>query len=197
MEVYDLAIIGAGINGCSLAYEFHKRGEDVLVFEQEEVASGGSGAAGAFINPKISKSGPLKELIETAYLYSMDFYKKNFIEHTNLAPLLHISKYENENDKVEYFKQHSSLKVDEVPQEIQKHLKEYAKSFSSVYLKDNAIVEAKDVCAQMLSGIRVEKLKVQDPHYTDGLWHVGSFKAKKLVLLLSNFKIKLAVLMER
>ena len=96
--MYDVVIIGAGINGSCLAYELHKAGQRVLVLEQEDIANGGSGAAGAFINPKISKSGPLKELIEKSYLYSLDFYKKNFPQHTNIAPLLHISKYEDENE---------------------------------------------------------------------------------------------------
>ena len=82
MKNYDVIIVGAGINGCSLAFELHKAGQRVLVLEQEAIASGGSGAAGAFINPKISKSGPLKELIETAYLYSLDFYTKNFSDFT-------------------------------------------------------------------------------------------------------------------
>lgn len=187
MSAYDVAIVGAGINGSCLAYELHKAGENVIVFEQEDIASGGSGAAGAFINPKISKSGPLKELIETAYLYSMSFYKENFPKHTNIAPLLHISKFEDENEKIEYFKEHTSLSTDKAPKETLKHLKEYAKGFVSVYLKDNAIVEAKDICREMLSGIRFEKLKVEDPSYKDGAWEIGSFKAKRLVLCIGAY----------
>lgn len=155
MDNYDVAIIGAGINGCSLAYALHKKGKKVLVFEKEGIASGGSGAAGAFINPKISKSGPLKELIEEAYLYSLDFYIKNFSQHTTTAPLLHISKYTDDNEKVQYFKDHTILQTDDLPSQVKEKLKTHALSFNSVFLKDNAIVEAKDICQEMLEGVKI------------------------------------------
>ena len=182
MNTYDVIVVGAGINGCCLAYKLHNLGQKVLVLEQEEVASGGSGAAGAFINPKISKSGELKDLIEKSYLYSMDFYKTNFLPFTNLAPLLHISKYEDENDKVEVFKEKTELKTSKTPDEIKELLTEYVKPFESVYLEDNAIVEAKDICNEMLIDIEYKKIKVTTPQYKDGLWQIEGFKAKKLVL---------------
>ena len=182
MDNYDVAIIGAGINGCSLAYELHKRGKKVVVFEKEGIASGGSGAAGAFINPKISKSGPLKELIEEAYLYSLDFYRKNFTQHTTIAPLLHIAKYTDDNEKVKYFKEHTRLNTADLPSQIKKRLKPHALSFSSVFLKDNAIVEAKEICQQMLADVKVVYEKLQTPKQKEGLWHLNGHKAKKIVL---------------
>lgn len=182
MQTFDIIIIGAGINGSSLAYSLKKRGQRVLVLEQDEIASGGSGAAGAFINPKISKSGPLKELIEKAYLFSLPFYSENFKEYTTPAPLLHIAKYEDENDKVEYFKAHTSLKTEEIPPGLLSSLTPFASSFSNVYIKDNAIVEAKEVCQAMLEGIAQDRIEVRSPEYRDGYWHIDSYRAKKLVL---------------
>ncbi len=182
MQVYDIIIIGAGINGCSLAHALHFKGQKVLVLEKESVSSGGSGAAGAFINPKISKSGPLKDLIETAYLYSLSFYLKNFPQFTTHAPLLHISKYEDDNEKVEYFKNNTKLATAELPESLKEVLTDYAKSFSSVYLKDNAILEAKDICEEMLKDIDCKKMKVENPVYEDGLWNIEAHKGRKLVL---------------
>ena len=187
MQTFDIIIVGAGINGCSLAYSLNKRGQSVLVLEQDDIASGGSGAAGAFINPKISKSGPLKELIEKAYLYALPFYRENFNNHTTLAPLLHIAKYEDENDKVEYFKTHTSLKTGDIPAELSSSLTPHANSFSSVYIKDNAIVEAKHVCEAMLEGIQREKVKVEVPKYEDGFWCINLYRAKKLVLCTGGY----------
>ena len=182
MSNYDVAIIGAGIIGSSLAYELHQKGQKVLVLEKEEIASGGSGAAGAFINPKISKAGPLKELIEEAYLYSLDFYTNNFSSYTTSAPLLHIAKYEDENEKVDYFKTHTSLATGESSEEISSLLTSHASSFSSVYLTDNAIVEAQDICKAMLEGIDFHRLEVDKPVYKEGFWQIDTFKAKKVVL---------------
>jgi sarcosine oxidase subunit beta len=45
----DVAIIGAGINGCAIAYELAKRGMDVAVFEKKWIASGDTGRCGAGI----------------------------------------------------------------------------------------------------------------------------------------------------
>ena len=47
--MYDVAIIGAGINGVSVAHEFAEAGKRVIIFGMEGIASGGSGAGGAFI----------------------------------------------------------------------------------------------------------------------------------------------------
>ncbi len=181
-QTFDIIIVGAGINGCSLAYALTQKGQNVLVLEQDGVASGGSGAAGAFINPKISKSGPLKELIEKAYLFSLPFYKENFKDATTSASLLHIAKYEDENEKVEYFKEHTMLNTEAAPSELLSSLTPYARSFSNVYIKDNAIVEAQEVCEAMLKGVKQVKLKVTSPRYQDGMWHIDKYKTAKLVL---------------
>ena len=89
--MYDVAIIGAGINGSSVAYELVKSGKSVIIFDKEAIASGGSGAAGAFISPKFSKAGELKALIDKAFVYSMKFYEENFPHLFTKAPLQHIS----------------------------------------------------------------------------------------------------------
>ena len=38
-----------------MAYEFTQAGKKVIIFDMDAIASGGSGAAGAFIAPKFSK----------------------------------------------------------------------------------------------------------------------------------------------
>ena len=76
--MYDIAIVGAGINGCSVAYEFISAKKSVILFDIKSIAGGGSGAAGAFISPKFSKAGELKKIIDSAFTYSMKFYENNF-----------------------------------------------------------------------------------------------------------------------
>ena len=88
---YDVIIVGAGINGCTSAYFLSQAGLKVALVDKTGIASGGSGAAGAFISPKFSKQGSLKELIDVAYNEAMDFYSTVLASHTLLKPLLHIS----------------------------------------------------------------------------------------------------------
>ena len=47
----DVAIIGGGAIGCSIAYEISKKGMSCIVFEKTRLASGASGATAGMIGP--------------------------------------------------------------------------------------------------------------------------------------------------
>ncbi|MDQ7061951.1 MAG: FAD-dependent oxidoreductase [Sulfurimonas sp.] len=94
--MYDTAIIGAGINGVSVAYELMQKGQRVILFDMNGIASGGSGAAGAFISPKFSKGGELKEIIDKAFVYSMKFYEENFPHIFTKVNLIHTAQDDSE-----------------------------------------------------------------------------------------------------
>lgn len=95
--VYDVIIVGAGINGCTSAYFLHQAGLKVALVDKTGIASGGSGAAGAFISPKFNKQGPLKKLMDVAYDEAMRFYTTVLAPYTLTQPLLHISQDESED----------------------------------------------------------------------------------------------------
>jgi len=50
----DVVIIGAGINGCALAYELSKRGKDVVVIDRKHIAAGATGRCGAGVRQQWS-----------------------------------------------------------------------------------------------------------------------------------------------
>ena len=177
----DVAIIGAGVNGAALAHALHQQGQKVCVFESNAIAAGGSGAAGAFINPKVTKAGPLKELIDEAYLFSLNYYQQHFPEHTTSAPLLHIAKDSAANEKVNYFKEHTPFKCLN-PQNQDIGLTSLAKEFAQVLLQDNAVLEAKEVCESMLEGIELIKLDVTVPVRKEGAWEINGMRCQKIVL---------------
>lgn len=78
-EVYEHIVVGAGISGCSVAYELSKYSDSVLLIDKlENVASGASGAAGAFLSPLLGKPNPFKDLITKSLNYSTRLYKKYF-----------------------------------------------------------------------------------------------------------------------
>ena len=47
----DIAIIGGGVIGCSIAYELSKENVKCIVFEKTRLASGASGATAGMIGP--------------------------------------------------------------------------------------------------------------------------------------------------
>lgn len=98
--MYDIAIIGAGINGVSVAYELMQKGKKVIIFDMNGIASGGSGAAGAFISPKFFKGGELKEILDVSFAYSMEFYEKNFPKLFTKTNLIHTAQDDSEEVRI-------------------------------------------------------------------------------------------------
>lgn len=180
--MYDLAIIGAGINGVSMAYEFANADKKVILFDTEGIAKGGSGAAGAFVSPKFSKAGELKELLGHAFLYSMEFYEKNFSEFLTKAPLLHIAKDEDESLMLQEYKKESALKLKIPPQEVINKLNPHARSQENISL-DAGVVNAQKICEAMSENAHFKKEKVESLVYDDGMWIINeTYSAKDVVL---------------
>lgn len=170
--MYDVAVIGAGINGCSTVYELISHKKKVLLFDEGGVASGGSGAAGAFISPKFSKSGELKEILHSAFVYSMEYYEKNFPEHFTKAQLLHIAKDEKDAEVLKVYKQSTKLKLLELE----------AKNQESISI-EAGIVDAKSMCEAMVKGAKFLEQGVETLEYGDGVWIINeTYSAKEVVL---------------
>ena len=64
-KVVDVAIIGGGAVGCSIAYHAASRGARVVLFEAEEIGSGSSGALAGMLSGQgeAEKPGPLRDLL--------------------------------------------------------------------------------------------------------------------------------------
>jgi tRNA 5-methylaminomethyl-2-thiouridine biosynthesis bifunctional protein len=182
MAVFDVAIVGAGINGCATAYFLTKAGLSVALFDKEGIASGGSGAAGAFISPKISKSGPLKEVMDDAYAFSLSFYDTFFPQYLTKAPQLHIAKFDDENEKVDHFKKHTKMRVYDAPEQLESLLTEEAAAFASVYFEHSGIVDAEAMCRALASEAHLFEQEVTSLRRLSNEWKIGSVKAKMVLL---------------
>jgi tRNA 5-methylaminomethyl-2-thiouridine biosynthesis bifunctional protein len=180
--IFDFAIIGAGINGCACSYFLTKEGFSVALFDHVAIASGGSGAAGAFISPKISKKGDIQSLIESAYLFSLDFYNQNFPSMIKNSPLLHIARDEKENKKVKEFKESTALKFSDMPDKTLSLLSDYAKEHESLFLERSATVDAKRVCEELSKDATFFKEKVTELNFNGDHYIFGDTKAKKVIL---------------
>jgi tRNA 5-methylaminomethyl-2-thiouridine biosynthesis bifunctional protein len=180
--MYDVVIIGAGINGCSVAYEFIKEGKRVILFDTKGIASGGSGAAGAFISPKFSKAGELKEIINSAFTYSYDFYAKNFPNSFKQAQLLHLAKDEAEDETLRIYKKNTTLPLLKMSASTKMQLSKEAKERE--YISINAgVVDAQSVCNDMACGAKFVQEKVDSLVYNDDFWVINeSYSAKNVVL---------------
>jgi tRNA 5-methylaminomethyl-2-thiouridine biosynthesis bifunctional protein len=180
--VYDVAIIGAGINGCSVAYELTETGKKVVVFDMSSIAGGGSGAAGAFISPKFSKGGELKELLHEAFVYSMAFYEKNFPQLLTKAPLLHIAQEQEDGLILQEYKQQTALELLTPEQSILNNISLNAREQENVSI-NAAIVNAEAMCHALCKSAEFIKEKVESLVYDEGSWNINEeYRAKEVVL---------------
>ncbi len=170
--MYDVAIIGAGINGCSVAYALQESKKRILLLDKEGVAAGGSGAAGAFISPKFSKAGELKELLHEAFLYSMAFYEEHFSHIFKRVQLVHLAQDESDAQTLRIYKEQTELTLLEVAGEARE------------YVSINAgVVDAKRMCEAMAQSAEFVKEEVTSLIYDDGVWIINdAYSAKEVVL---------------
>lgn len=71
-----VAIIGAGIAGCTTAYVLATHGFKVQIFERNhEIANEASGNPSGLLYPRLSGAEAESKFAYSAYLYSLDFYQ--------------------------------------------------------------------------------------------------------------------------
>ena len=180
--MYDVAIIGAGINGSAMVYELTKAKKRVILFDMNSVAGGGSGAAGAFISPKFSKTGELKEMLHTAFEYSMKFYEEEFPHILRKAPLLHIAKDESDEKVLQIYKQDAKVDLMEVSDEVMNSLTKESQSKENISI-NAGVVNAEAMCSAMAKSAKFVKQEVESLVYDDGVWVINeTYTVKEVVL---------------
>ena len=103
-----VAVIGAGVAGCMAALFLREKGANVLLIDRSTVAaSGGSGAAGAFVSPKIGKGGPLQKLTNEAFAFAQRFYRERFDDAFHGGGVLRIPKDEADAERFELYEPHN------------------------------------------------------------------------------------------
>jgi tRNA 5-methylaminomethyl-2-thiouridine biosynthesis bifunctional protein len=80
-------------------------------------ASGGSGAAGAFVSPKIGKGSALQTLTNEAYEYAKDFYIKHFPKHFSQTGVIRIPKDAEDAEKFKLYEPFNDSKYSWVSKE--------------------------------------------------------------------------------
>jgi tRNA 5-methylaminomethyl-2-thiouridine biosynthesis bifunctional protein len=173
MDKYDYAIVGAGICGCSIAYELSKYSNSIALIEQNNtVASQASGAAGAFLSPLLGKPNQFKDLVTTSLKYSVDLYEKNFSKYINRCGTTRIPKDKKDQDKFQGYIPYMDF--------------EYDIDGDGYYFDIGTVVDSKSICEQMVNNQDITNLfdfKIEDIVYDGEFWILNSkIKTKNLIL---------------
>lgn len=178
---YDTIIIGAGVAGASAAYFLSQKGQKVLVLEKKAVASGGSGAAGAFVSPKIGKGSSLQQLTNEAFNFAKDFYLSTCPQYFHQTGVIRIPKEENDADKFSTYEPFNTNRFETFSPEKLNELGIDTR-FDSFFFADAGDCDAKEVCDYLLENIDVVQYEVTQIEHRNGLWHVGKYIARNIVL---------------
>lgn len=178
---YDTIIIGAGIAGAAVAHALTQKDQKVLVLDKKGIASGGSGAAGAFVSPKIGKGSPLQTLTNEAFSFAKDFYLANCPDHFHQTGVIRIPKDEEDAGKFSAYAPFNQNRYQLYTKD-QLHAQGIGCDFESFYFPEAGDCNAKEVCETLLSGIEVLEYEVKEIRQVEGIWYIDGFRAKNLVL---------------
>ena len=173
MQHTEIVIIGAGIVGSTMSYLLQQQHIPHLVIDQRPtLLDNASGAAGAFIKPKIGKPTARKQYFDEAFKYAYHFYRQFDIEIAYGS----VELVEQYNSTYE----HSNIFVE--PIELFGH--------KGYYFKE-AMRIAPDVLLTKLINPKEAKLndEVKTLKYQDSRWVINGEITAQKVILTTGYKL--------
>ncbi len=180
-NLYDAIIIGAGIAGATAAYTLTQQNQKVLVLDKNGIASGGSGAAGAFVSPKIGKGSALQTLTNEAFSFAKAFYLDTCPAYFHQTGVTRIPKDEADAEKFSEYEKFNDAAYETYTKEKLQSLG-IDVGFDSFYFPDAGDCDAPQVCEYLLKDVEVLPYDVDTLKKEDGVWVVGEYKAKNIIL---------------
>ena len=191
-KIFDTIIIGAGIAGATLAYTLTQQNQKVLVLDKKGIASGGSGAAGAFVSPKIGKGSPLQKLTNEAFSFAKDFYLATCPKHFHQTGVIRIPKDEADAQKFSEYEAYND-NVYEKYSQAQLRAEGIDTNFESFFFPEAGDCDAIAVCEYLLQDISMEICEVEKIAFMDEMWvciptqesgneYLQTYRAKNIIL---------------
>jgi glycine/D-amino acid oxidase-like deaminating enzyme len=106
MKCFDFVVIGGGIAGLLAAYELKEF--NTLLIEKKAILGGASGAAGAFLFPKVGYATKYTKFINNAIVEAIDYYK-NLGINTNTKGVLILPRDERDIKKFKKYENEITL----------------------------------------------------------------------------------------
>jgi len=170
---YDTIIIGAGIAGCCSAYTLQQKGQKVLLLDRSGVAaSGGSGAAGAFVSPKIGKGSSLQTLTNEAFHFSKEFYLKHFPKYFHQTGVIRIPKDSDDADKFHLYEAFNESQYKWVEKAELEHIG-IKNSEDSFLFEEAGVCDAPEMCAAILEQIEFMQMDVDGLMWNGECWDIS------------------------
>lgn len=160
--MFDVAVVGGGVTGAMVAYFCQQAGLKVILYEKDAIAANASGAAGAFISPRIGKGGPLQQLTNEAFNYAIEFYKHNFPYCFTQTGVYRIAKDNSDAKNFPTYQKHLQIP----------HTQKNYRQDAAFFFPQAGVVDAQRLCEALVEDVTVIYKKI-DLH---------SIEAKNVVL---------------
>jgi len=184
--IYDTIIIGAGIAGCCAGFSLSQSGQSVLMVDRSSSpASGGSGAAGAFVSPKIGKESALHELTNESYVYARDFYLKYFGEHFYQTGVIRMPKDADDAQKFGEYEAFNDTNYEWISK-YELDAMGIKNTNDSFLFKEAGVCDAPAMCRAVCDGLPFRQFSVKRLEHDDKRWLISDnneiLLAKNIVL---------------
>jgi tRNA 5-methylaminomethyl-2-thiouridine biosynthesis bifunctional protein len=181
--MYDFIVIGGGIAGSSIAYFLSKNGKSVAIIEQGGLASGASGAAGAFINPTMGRPSALKELHDKAFAFTVENLVRDFSHIYNQCGTLLLPKIEKSAEEFRSQEGFNAFSQKYLPKEELGFLRPEAAKFGAFMCRDSGVINPQSFCKELTAGCVVhENTHAQKISKVDGGYEVCGAKGMAVIV---------------
>ena len=144
-----------------MAYALQQKGQNVLLVDRSATAAtGGSGAAGAFVSPKIGKGGPLQELTNEAFHFAKDFYLKHFPDFFHQTGVIRIPKDGEDALKFKIYEPFNDSNYRWVAKEELQNIG-IKNSEDSFLFQEAGVCDAPELCNAILKKVNFKQFDVQ------------------------------------
>ncbi|WP_353662681.1 FAD-dependent oxidoreductase [Hydrogenimonas sp. SS33] len=190
---YDTIVVGAGIAGLSTAWWLTAFGQKVLLVDKKGLLAGASGAAGAFLSPRLGRGGPLQRVTDDAYRFALDFYAKETPEHFFQKGLVRLPKNEEDAARFADFETFIDVTYRGVLPDDFPHISPQAKAWGGFFFPDAAFVDPMGVAKTLAKAFDTRWGVDARPLFKEGAWQVGGAKAERLVLATGAQRLPLEI----
>jgi len=171
-ERFDTIVVGAGIAGCMAAFVLQQKGQRVLLVDRSgTAATGGSGAAGAFVSPKIGKGGPLQTLTNEAFAYAKDFYLEHFPDYFHQTGVIRIPKDAEDAEKFSLYEPHNEAHYHWIEAE-QLQVLGIKEKHAGFLFEEAGVCDAPELCNAIAKQVPFQQFSVEKLLFEDGAWRL-------------------------
>ncbi len=180
MRHYHTIVVGAGVAGCCSAYMLQKEGVEVLLIDRSATpATGGSGAAGAFVSPKIGKGSPLQHITNEAFCYAQQFYQEHFPSYFHQTGVVRLPKDEEDDQRFSLYAQAHETSFEWFDEaRLKQEGIESAKR--GLFFGDAGVCDAPQLCQAMSKSVLFQQFYLEALYFEEGLWHLKSLEGEML-----------------